>query len=448
MKSDLPKVLQPLADKPLLIHVIDQAKALCDMHRAGGVVTVVYGHGGDRVRALAEQRGCITSEQAQQLGTGHAVMQALPHLADQDLILILYADVPLLRLETLATLAESAREAPLVILTVTADQPDGYGRILRDAAGRILGIVEHKDANPGQRQIREINTGIMAVQGAVLRRLLKRVGNRNAQGEYYLTDIVALAVEEGLLVNSVAAASEMEVMGVNDKRQLAIVERAFQQQQADILLRNGVTLRDPARFDLRGSLKAGKDVEIDVNAVFQGEVILGNRVRIGAHCSIKDAVIGDDVVVHPNSVIEDARIGDRAQIGPFARIRPGAELGEEVRIGNFVEVKKTRMGPGSKANHLAYVGDADIGSGVNIGAGVITCNYDGANKHKTLIGDDAFIGSDCQLVAPVEIGAGATLGAGTTLVSTAPAGKLTISRPRQITIENWQRPVKKPAPDQ
>lgn len=444
MRSDLPKVLQPLSGKTLLEHVVERATELGRQLGKEPLIQVIYGHGGKLVSELAVQLGCIATEQARQLGTGHAVMQALPLIRPEDAVLILYADVPLLGSETLERMVASAARNAVVVLTAELQDPAGYGRILRDVRGNMTGIVEHKDATDDQLSIREINTGIMAVQGESLLRLLARVGNHNSQGEYYLTDLIGLAVAEGLPVGTVVAPDEVEIMGVNDKLQLATAERALQYRQAMQLMRAGVTLRDPARFDLRGTVTAGKDVEIDVNVLLEGQVSLGNRVRIGPNCVIRNAVLDDDVVINANTLVDGAHVGAGAQLGPFARIRPGTELGEGARIGNFVEIKKSVFGRGSKANHLAYVGDAEVGNNVNIGAGVITCNYDGANKHKTLIGDDAFIGSDCQLVAPVEVGAGATLGAGTTLVSQAPAGKLTISRPRQITIENWQRPKKQP----
>ncbi len=439
MRSSMPKVLHGLAGLPLLQHVVNAARQL-EPERC----VVVYGHGGERVRdALAGQQ-LVWVEQAQQRGTGHAVMQAMPALADTERVLVLYGDVPLIRPETLDTLIEVAAAGPLALLSLELDDPSGYGRVLRDPAGRVLRIVEQKDASPEELEVRECNTGILCADTAQLRFWLDRIGDDNAQGEYYLTDIVGLAAADGAEVAAVIARDSQEVTGVNDRVQLAALERNLQRARAEHLMRAGVTLLDPARFDLRGTLRAGQDLVIDVNVVLEGAVSLGDGVQIGANTVIRNSEIGPGVEIRENCVIEDARIGAGSRIGPFARIRPDTDLGEQVHIGNFVEIKKTQVGFGSKINHLSYVGDTSVGSRVNIGAGTITCNYDGANKHRTLIGDGAFIGSDTQLVAPVEVGAGATIGAGSTITRNAPANKLTLSRPRQMSVDAWQRPVKKP----
>ncbi|HEB98984.1 MAG TPA: UDP-N-acetylglucosamine diphosphorylase/glucosamine-1-phosphate N-acetyltransferase [Thiotrichales bacterium] len=437
MRSTLPKVLHPLAGRPLLEHVIGTARQL-----EARAIHVVYGHGGELVRERLGGLDVNWVEQAEQLGTGHAVAQAMPAVGDDARVLVLYGDVPLIGADTLRRLAEVAADG-LGLLTAELDDPTGYGRILRDGEGRVVGIVEHKDASPEQLAIREINTGFLAAAAADLRRWLGALSNDNAQGEYYLTDIVGMATAEGLPVNAVSPGAIDEILGVNDRVQLAHLERAFQRREAERLMRAGTTLLDPARFDLRGSLQAGCDVTIDVNCVFEGEVVLGDEVRIGPNCLLRNVQVADRVEIQANSVIEDAVIGADARIGPFARIRPGTRLAEQVHIGNFVEVKNADIGAGSKVNHLSYIGDADIGSRVNVGAGTITCNYDGAYKHRTVIGDDAFIGSDTQLVAPVKVGAGATIGAGTTLTKDAPPGELTLSRVPQQTRKGWKRPVKK-----
>jgi bifunctional UDP-N-acetylglucosamine pyrophosphorylase / glucosamine-1-phosphate N-acetyltransferase len=442
MRSALPKVLHPLAGKPLLEHVIDAAEAL-----GAGKIHVVYGHGGEQVRERLAARRVNWIEQAQQLGTGHAVAQALPAIADEDRVLVLYGDVPLIGVETLRRLLAAADAGRFGLLTAELPDPTGYGRILRDAApdkgGRVTGIVEQKDATPAQCAIREINTGFLAVAAAPLKRWVAALGNTNAQGEYYLTDVIAQAAAEGVTINTVAPAALPEILGVNNRAQLAELEREYQRQQAQRLLLAGVTLQDPMRFDLRGRLDHGQDVTIDVNVILEGDVRLGDRVSVGPGCVIRNAVIGADTIVQAHSVIEDAVIGNNARIGPFARIRPETRLADEVHIGNFVEVKKSDIGTGSKVNHLSYIGDTDIGKRANVGAGTITCNYDGANKHRTTIEDDVFIGSDTQLVAPVKVGAGATLGAGTTLTRDAPPGELTYSRAKQETRPGWKRPVKK-----
>jgi len=442
MQSALPKVLHPLAGKPLLRHVIDTARSLSPQK-----LCVIYGHGGaavpEMVSALAQETGVTidTALQQPQLGTGHAVMQAVPQLDDGAATLVLYGDVPLTTADTLRRLVEAAGSDKLGILTVEQANPFGLGRIVREN-GHIVRIVEEKDASEAERAIREINSGIMAIPTRHLKKWLAALSNNNAQGEYYLTDIVAQAVADGVPVVSAQPSGEWEVAGVNSKVQLAELERRHQLNIAHALLEKGVTLMDPARIDVRGELICGRDVVIDVGCVFEGRVELADGVKVGANCVLVGATVGVGANIKPFCHIEDATIGAASQIGPYARLRPGTELGEDVHVGNFVEVKNSTVAAHSKANHLAYIGDATVGSRVNIGAGVITCNYDGANKFRTVIEDEVFVGSDSQLVAPVTIGKGATLGAGTTLTKDAPAGKLTISRPKQITIEGWKRPVK------
>jgi bifunctional UDP-N-acetylglucosamine pyrophosphorylase/glucosamine-1-phosphate N-acetyltransferase len=443
MKSDLPKVLQPLTGKPLLRHVIDTAVTL-QPHS----LHVVYGHGGEQVRAALGAALAAAAPnhfwvlQAEQKGTGHAVQQALPQLQDDELALVLYGDVPLIRTETLRALLALAGPATMSLLTVVLDDPTGYGRIIRDDTGRVRRIVEQKDASAAELQVREGNTGVMAVPVRHLRRWLGRLGNANAQGEYYLTDIIAMAVEDGVDVAPLVAATATEVLGVNDKLQLAELETEVRRLRARELMLAGVTLADPARIDVRGSLATGRDVFIDINAVFEGAVSLGHRVRIGPGCVLRDCTIGDDVQVNAHCVIEQATVGTGSIIGPFARLRPGAKLADEVHIGNFVEVKNSSMDSGAKANHLAYVGDATVGARVNIGAGTIIANYDGANKHHTTIGADAHTGSNSVLVAPITVGAGATIGAGSTVSKDVPAGKLTVARAKQVTLDGWKRPQK------
>ncbi|MCP5338647.1 MAG: bifunctional UDP-N-acetylglucosamine diphosphorylase/glucosamine-1-phosphate N-acetyltransferase GlmU [Sinobacteraceae bacterium] len=439
MNSDRPKVLQPLAGRPLLGHVIATARSLEPTR-----IEVVYGHGGDQVRAAFAGEPLGWALQAEQLGTGHALMQAMPAIADDQLVLVLYGDVPLIRRETLAALVALAGPDAMSLLTVELPDPTGYGRIVRDAAARVLKIVEQKDATPQQCAIREGNTGVMAVPARLLRRWLGQLRNANAQGEYYLTDIVEMAVAEQVEVRPLVAPTVPEVLGINDRLQLAEVEAEYRRLRARELLQAGVTLADPARVDVRGTLVTGRDVFIDVNVVFEGEVRLGDRVRIGPNCVIRDASLGTDTQVLPCCVIESATIGANCNIGPFARTRPQVTLADEVHIGNFVEVKNSRLGPGAKANHLAYVGDATVGARVNIGAGTIVANYDGANKHRTIIGDDAHTGSNSVLVAPIDVGPGATVGAGSTVTRAVPAGKLTVARAKQVTLDNWRRPVKKP----
>jgi bifunctional UDP-N-acetylglucosamine pyrophosphorylase / glucosamine-1-phosphate N-acetyltransferase len=442
MKSDLPKVLQPLAGRPMLSHVIDCARSL-----DARAIHVVYGHGGEEVRAMLAKEAVIAVLQAKQLGTGHAVLQAMPAIADDDLVLVLYGDVPLIRRDTLERLIGQAGDNSIAVLSVVLDDPTGYGRIVRDTAGNVVRIVEQKDANRKELAIREVNTGLMALSARHLRRWLGALRNDNAQGEYYLTDVVVAAVKEGLKVNAVIAPTVSEVLGINDKIQLAEVEAAHRREQANELMRAGVTVADPARLDVRGKVTVGADVYLDINVVLVGNVKLGNRVKIGPNCYIRDAEVGDDTELFPNCVIDTAIIGPNCRIGPFARLRPETNLQRDVHIGNFVEVKKTSIGAGSKANHLTYLGDAKIGEKVNVGAGTVTCNYDGANKSTTVIGDGAFIGSGSMLVAPVKVGANATIGAGSTVSREVPADKLTVARTRQVTVEGWRRPVKKPKPE-
>ncbi|MBF6991933.1 bifunctional UDP-N-acetylglucosamine diphosphorylase/glucosamine-1-phosphate N-acetyltransferase GlmU [Cupriavidus sp. IK-TO18] len=439
MVSDLPKVLHPVAGRPMLAHVLDTARALSPSR-----LVVVVGHGAAHVREAVAAYDVAFAEQAQQLGTGHAVMQALPLLDDSQPTLVLYGDVPLTTAATLKALVAEAGSERFGVLTVEMPDPTGYGRIVRDAAGSIVRIVEQKDASEAVKAIREINTGIIVCPTGHLRRWLSTLGNDNAQGEYYLTDTVERAAREGVEIVSAQPAAIWETLGVNSKLQLAEVERIHQGNQARRLLEAGVTLLDPARIDVRGELTCGRDVTIDVGCVFEGRVHLEDGANIGAHCVIRNSTVGAGAQLHPFCHVDSARIGPAGRIGPYARLRPGTELGEDVHIGNFVEVKNAQVAAHSKANHLAYVGDATVGSRVNIGAGTITCNYDGVNKHRTVIEDDVFIGSDTQLVAPVTVRRGATLGAGTTLTKEAPADKLTLSRAKQLTVDAWQRPVRQP----
>ncbi|WP_374662553.1 bifunctional UDP-N-acetylglucosamine diphosphorylase/glucosamine-1-phosphate N-acetyltransferase GlmU [Inhella sp.] len=444
MKSALPKVLHPLAGRALVQHVLDTMAPLPASRRI-----LITGHGAEAVEARVLGEGLSFARQMPQLGTGHAVQQALPLLDDAAATtLILNGDTPLVRRETAEQLAAACAGTCLALLTVELADPSGYGRILRDASGAVLGIREHKDASDAERQIREGYTGMMAAPTALLRRWLGQLTNDNAQGEYYLTDIVAMAVAEGVPVVATLAGSESEVLGVNDPLQLADLERRFQRQQAESLMRAGVRLLDPARFDLRGRIHHGCDVQIDVGCVFEGEVELGDGVQVGAHCVIKNARIAAGAVIHPFTHIEgDAQlveVGEGALVGPFARLRPGARLGREVHIGNFVEVKNSQLAAGAKANHLAYLGDAEVGERVNYGAGSITANYDGAAKHRTVIEADVHVGSNCVLVAPVRVGAGSTLGGGSTISRDVPPDRLAVARARQVLIEGWKRPTKKP----
>ncbi len=435
MHSDLPKVLHRLAGRPLLAHVVDTARSL-----KPGVICIVYGHGGERVRETIAQPDLVWARQEPQLGTGHALAQALPHLDPKVPTLVLYGDVPLTRAETLTTLCRAAGKG-VALLTLELDDPYGYGRIVR-SRGAVRRIVEEKDATKAERALREINTGIMVLPTARLKQWLASLKNKNAQKEYYLTDVVAAAVADRVPVKSAAPGAAWEILGVNSKTQLAELERAFQRGVAAALMHGGVTLADPARIDVRGRLVCGRDVAIDVNCVFEGEVVLGAGVSVGANCVLRNVKVAAGTRIEPFCHLDEADIGARCRIGPYARLRPGAKLAEEVHIGNFVEVKASQIAARSKANHLAYIGDTTVGRDVNIGAGTITCNYDGANKHRTIIEDEVFIGSDTQLVAPVRVGKGATLGAGTTLTKDAPEGALTISRAKQVTIPAWKRPVK------
>ena len=437
MNSDRPKVMHHLGGKPLLAHVLDCARSLMP-----NGIFIVYGHGGEQVPEAFAAADLKWAKQEPQLGTGHAVMQAAPMLDDSVPTLVLYGDVPLVSHETLMRLQAKAGSARLALLTVEVNDPSGYGRIVREGE-RIVRIVEHKDADDATRRIREINTGILVAPTGALKRWLGALSNDNAQREYYLTDIIAAAVADGVAVVSSRPLAEWETRGVNSKVQLAELERVLQRNQARQLMEAGVTLADPARLDIRGSLVCGRDVEIDINCVFEGNVQLGDGVRIGANCVLRNAQIGAGTELLPFTHVDGASVGAQARIGPYARLRPGTELGDHTHVGNFVEMKNAKVAAQSKANHLAYIGDAVIGQRVNIGAGTITCNYDGVNKHQTVIEDDAFIGSDTQLVAPVRVGRGATLGAGTTLTRDAPADQLTVSRAKQLSIASWKRPVKK-----
>jgi bifunctional UDP-N-acetylglucosamine pyrophosphorylase / glucosamine-1-phosphate N-acetyltransferase len=437
MKSSAPKVLQPLAGRPLLQHVIETARAL-----EPASIHVVYGHGGEHVREALGGEGISWTLQAERLGTGHAVREVMPQIPDTHRVLVLYGDVPLIRGATLAKLLALAGERQVALLTMMPQTPDGYGRIVRGSGGLVREIVEHREASTAQRAIRECNSGVLAAPATLLRKWLRRLKADNSQGEYYLTDVIAMAVLEKIPVRALPAPDATEVLGVNDKAQLAELESICRARRARELLLAGVTLADPARLDVRGTLTHGSDVFIDVNVVLEGKVSLGDRVRIGAGCVIRDSEIGADTEVFPHCVIEGALIGRDCRIGPFARLRPLAALGSQVHIGNFVEVKNSRLGAGSKANHLAYVGDAQVGDRVNVGAGTIVANYDGAVKHTTIIDDDVHTGSNSVLVAPITIGAGATIAAGSTVTHSVPGGKLTIARARQVTVESWRRPTK------
>jgi|UniRef100_UPI0040487682 bifunctional UDP-N-acetylglucosamine pyrophosphorylase / glucosamine-1-phosphate N-acetyltransferase len=439
MQSDRPKVLHTIAGQPMLFHLLITARALNPDR-----LIVVVGHGQDQIKAaLADQPDILFADQTPQLGTGHAVMQAADQLfAGDGSTLVLYGDVPLVQVTTLQALL-AASDGGLALLTETLTDPTGYGRIVRDDSGHVVAIVEEKDANEALRSIQEVNTGMLVASTPALKRWLGQINNQNAQGEYYLTDIIGLAAQDKVEINTVAPQFAFETQGVNSRSQQASLERQWQNELARQQLAAGVALADPQRFDVRGTLACGRDVFIDVGCVFEGQVVLGNNVVIEPHCVIRNATIGDGTIVKAYSHVEQAQVGAQVQIGPYARLRPGTVLADQVHVGNFVEIKNSVIGHSSKANHLAYVGDADVGQGVNIGAGTITCNYDGVNKHRTVIEDDAFIGSDTQLVAPVRVGKGATLGAGTTLTQDAPPHKLTVSRTAQTTLESWQRPTKK-----
>ena len=437
MRSSRPKVLQPIAARPMLAHVIDAARAL-----SPAAIHIVHGHEGAAVRAaFADDADLRWVEQAQRLGTGHAVAQAMPGIGDDARVLVLYGDVPLLRPETLHALL--AAEGALAVLVAELDDPTGYGRIVRDADGRVAAIVEERDADADQKRIRTVNTGLVVADAATLRRWLAALSNRNAQGEYYLTDIFAMAASAFTPARMVQVSDAQEIEGANDLWQLARLERAFQLRAARALCERGVRLADPARLEQRGTVRVGREVEIDIDVVLEGRVELGDGVRIGPFTRLRDVTLGPGTQVKAHCDLEGVVCAANARIGPYARLRPGTDLADGAHVGNFVELKNTRLGPGSKANHLSYLGDALVGARVNIGAGTITCNYDGVNKSQTIIGDDAFIGSNSALVAPVEVGEGATLGAGTVLTKPAPAGHLTVARARQSTIEGWQRPKKR-----
>lgn len=436
MRSSLPKVLHPIAGKPMLAHVIETAGLL-----SPDAIHIVYGHGGERVKQAIAIDGLNWVEQDKQLGTGHAVEQAMPDVGDDSTVLVLYGDVPLISAKTLSHLLASV-DTGIALLTVKLDDAQGYGRILRDDQGRVVAIVEQKDATDAQLQIREGNTGILACNSRQLKSWLKQLDNDNAQGEFYLTDVIALAEGEGLEVNGIVADSPTEVSGVNDRIQLARLEREYQRHCAEQLMRSGTSMVDPTRFDQRGTLVAGEDCRIDINCVIEGEVVLGDRVIIGANCVLRNVRIENDVTIEPMCVIEDAIIESHCSIGPFARIRPGSRLAEKVKVGNFVEIKNSDIGTGSKVNHLSYIGDTNMGEGVNIGAGTITANYDGANKHQTTIEAKASTGANSILVAPVRVGKGATLGAGTVLRKDAPEEQLTLNATKQKSVSGWKRPKK------
>lgn len=439
MKSRLPKVLHPLAGKPLLAHVLDSALVL-----EAEKLNVVAGHGAEIVKQYMSEYPINWVEQKEQLGTGHAVAQALPAIDDDAVVLVLYGDVPLTSVDTLQQLLAKVNEQSLALLTVNLTDPSGYGRIVRDNEGRILSIVEQKDASAEQLTICEGNTGILAVFGAKLKEWLPRLSSDNAQGEYYLTDIIAMAVSDGMEVVAVTAKTEQEVQGINSRQQQAQLERWYQMQQAEALMAGGVTLADPKRIDIRGNIKHGQDIFIDVNAVFEGDVSLADGVKVGPNVQIINSKIGENVVINANTVIENSIICEGCNIGPYARLRPGTELAENAKIGNFVETKQATIGPGSKVNHLSYVGDAKLGKDVNVGAGAITCNYDGANKYLTDIGDDVFVGSNTALVAPIKVESGATVGAGSTLSADVEAESLVVARGKTRVVRDWKRPVKKP----
>lgn len=436
MRSSIPKVLHSIAHKPMVQHVIDAAKAL-----NAESLNMVYGFGGEQLQQSIQDDALTWALQSEQLGTGHAVQQAMPHIKDQDDVLVLYADVPLISVSTLQNLLANKPENGIGILTVNVADPTGYGRILRQQ-GEIVGIREHKDATDEERQVKEINTGILVANGEQLKSWLNRLSNDNAQGEYYLTDIIAMCHEQGLPIKSAHPSCALEVEGANNRVQLATLEREYQRLQAEQLMLNGATLRDPARIDVRGEINIGQDIMIDVNVILEGNVTIGNNVTIGANCHIINANIADNATIKPNTIIEDSEIGTNCSVGPFARIRPGSKMLTGAAVGNFVEMKKTTIGEGSKAGHLTYLGDTVIGQQVNIGAGTITCNYDGANKSQTIIKDGVFIGSNASLVAPLQIEKGATVGAGSTITKTVNENNLAIGRGKQVNIQGWKRPVK------
>lgn len=438
MKSSLPKVLHKVAGRSMLHHVMDTARTL----GAEGIHGVI-GHGADQVKAVTPAADVTWALQEQQLGTGHAVAQALPVVPDGAVVLVLYGDVPLINPETLVALVSRVNQQSLGLLTVDLANPDGYGRILRNEQGKVIAIVEQKDATESQKAICEVNTGILAVTSDHLKRWLPQLSNSNAQGEYYLTDIIAMAAGEGMTIEVAQPSHEQEVQGVNNRLQLSMLERWYQRCEAERLMTEGATLADPDRIDVRGNLTVGQDVLIDVNVVFEGEVTLGNNVSIGPNCLIRDARLADNVTVHANSVIEGADVAEQCQIGPFARLRPGTRLARTAKVGNFVETKKAEVGEGSKINHLSYVGDATLGRNVNVGAGTITCNYDGVNKFQTVLGDNVFVGSNTALVAPVSVAADAVIGAGSTITTDVAEKDLAVARGRQRNIKGWKRPEKK-----
>lgn len=438
MKSSLPKVLHTIGGKSMLQHVIDSAMTLENSRSH-----IVIGHGAEKVESALSGQGVQFALQAEQLGTGHAVAQAMPNISDNGVVLVLYGDVPLTRPETMAELVKIAERGQFGLLTVNLADPTGYGRIVRSDAGDVVAIVEHKDASEAQRAITEVNTGILALPTALLREWIPQLSANNVQGEYYLTDIIAMAAEQGVRIQAIQPATEQEVQGVNNRLQQAELERWYQSRQADALMLEGVSLADPSRIDIRGEVSVGHDVAIDINVILEGRVEIGDNVTIEANCIIKDSVIGSGSHIKANSLLDQAVVADHCDIGPFARLRPGSHLASNAKIGNFVETKKASIGEGSKVNHLSYIGDAEIGAGVNVGAGTITCNYDGVNKSTTEIGDGAFIGSNSALVAPVKIGAGATVGAGSTITKEIKADQLAITRAKQTNLNNWQRPVKK-----
>ena len=437
MNSDRPKVLQPLGGRALLAHVVDTARAL-----GAEAINVVYGHGAEDVQGAFPDSDIDWTLQAEQLGTGHAVAQALPSIPPDHAVLVLCGDAPLVVPGSLESLLKSVPENAIGLLTACLGDPSGYGRVVRDATGRITGIVEERDATPEQRKLDEINTGVMVLPAQWLTEALEKIGNDNSQGEYYLTDVIALAVAENKEIVGSAASDPSEVLGINDRTQLASAERIFQRRNAQRLLDRGVTLADPERFDLRGQLEVGRDVFIDVGAVFEGDVALGDRVHIGPNAVVSNSSLGDDCIVHAHCVVDGIVAGSRCEIGPFARLRPGTKFADQVKVGNFVEVKASEIAAGSKMNHLTYVGDSSVGRDVNIGAGTITCNYDGANKHRTTIGDRVFVGSGVMLVAPVHVGEGATIAAGSTITREAPAEELSIERSKQKSVQGWKRPKK------
>jgi bifunctional UDP-N-acetylglucosamine pyrophosphorylase/glucosamine-1-phosphate N-acetyltransferase len=442
MHSALPKVLQPLAGRPLLGHVLQAARSL-----GPAAIHIVYGHGGDAVKAaFASQTDLNWTLQSEQLGTGHAVMQAIPSIPDDHQVLVLLGDVPLVRTRTLQRLINDSAEGELALLTAVADDPTGYGRVIRDERGEVARIVEEKDATDDERRVNEVNTGVIAFGAKELRRCLASLDNDNSQGEYYLTDVIVMSAQAGVKVRGIVVDSPTEVLGINDRAQLAIAERTLQRQIAQDLMSRGVAFADPERVDVRGELTVGRDVFVDVGAVFEGNVELGDNVSVGPYAVIAESKLGAGTVVHAHTVIHGVVAGPNCEIGPFARLRPGADLASHVKVGNFVEIKNSTIAGGSKVNHLTYIGDATIGADTNVGAGTVTCNYDGANKHRTTIGDGVFIGSGVMLVAPVSVGEGATIGAGSTVTKDAPAGQLTLERSKQVAVPGWQRPKKK-SPD-